>query len=126
MIENVCSELRKYLEGKPILSSMLGFDKIILYVAAAFMLLSSIVYFGGFLNALFFYVFILGIVLCLADRQFRALTIGLAADALAAIINLFKGFFSEFGFYVNWNALLALLVFGFFAYEAYKKTLKKA
>lgn len=34
MIENLNGELKKYLEGKPVVSALLSFDMIVLYVAA--------------------------------------------------------------------------------------------
>lgn len=126
MIENVSSELRKYLEGKPVLSTLLGLGMYILYASAALILFDSIVYLGGFINGFITYLFYLGIVLCLASLNFQALMIGFAAGAVEAIIRLFQGFFWEFGFYINWHALFTLLIFGFFAYLAYKKAFKKA
>ncbi len=126
MIENVSGELKKYLEGKPFFSALLSFDMIILYVSVALMLLGDIISLGSFINALIFYVFMLGIVLCLANANFQALMIGLGVRAIIAIVNLFQGFFWEYGGYLSWSALFALLIYGYFAYASYNKTLKKA
>jgi hypothetical protein len=99
---------------------------IILYVSVALMLLGDIISLGSFINALIFYVFMLGIVLCLANANFQALMIGLGVRAIIAIVNLFQGFFWEYGGYLSWSALFALLIYGYFAYASYNKTLKKA
>ena len=125
MIENVSGELKKYLEGKPFFSALLSFDMIILYVSVALMVLGDIISLGSFINALIFYVFMLGIVLCLANANFQALMIGLGVRAIIAIVNLFQGF-REYGGYLSWSALFALLIYGYFAYASYNKTLKKA
>jgi len=126
VFENVCSELRKYLETKPFLPVLLGIDKFILLIPLVFMLISVFTYLGGLIGSLVFYAFILGIVLCVANKNFQALMIGLGARALIALIELLQGFFSEFGFIFYWSSFFALLIYGFFAYEAYKKTLRKA
>lgn len=52
--------------------------------------------------------------------------IGLGVRAIIAIVNLFQGFFWEYGGYLSWSALFALLIYGYFAYASYNKTLKKA
>lgn len=126
MIENVSAELKRYLEGKPFFSALLALDMIILYVAVGLMFIEVFVSLGSFVSSLVFYAFILGIVLCLANTSFQALAIGLGVRSLIAVIRLFQGFFYQYGGYLNWSALFALLIYGFFAYEAYKKTLRRA
>lgn len=123
MIENVNSELKKYFEGKPILAALIGFDMIILFVAAGLSLLGDIVNLGGFINGLIPYVLFLGILLCLANNKFQELAIGMGAVALGSLIALIRGF--TFSFF-SWNAFFSLLIFGFFAYLAFMKSTKKA
>ncbi|MCX7772304.1 MAG: hypothetical protein N2376_04230 [Clostridia bacterium] len=122
MIENVSNELKKYFEGKPIISSLLGLDMIVLYASVAFMLLDTFISFG-LLTSLVFYVFIVGILLCLANRNFNALMIGLGGAAVIELIRLIQQLTFE---YFSWSALFGLLIYGFFAYQAYKKSLGRA
>lgn len=125
MIENVSNELKKYFESKPIVSSLLGLDMIIIYVSVALMALSSFVYLGGIISGLLFYVFILSILLCLANKKFDALMIGLGVKAILEIISFFRQLFNKYlGF--SWGALFAVLIYGFFTYMAYKKTYTKS
>lgn len=126
MIENVSAELKKYFEGKSMFSSLLGIGSYILYGAAALSLLNCIVSLGGFVSAIITYVFILGVLLCLANLDFNALMIGFGAAALGELILLFRGFFSEDGAFLSWDALFAVIIYGYFAYASYMKTLKKA
>lgn len=120
MIENVNGELKKYFESKPVLSSLLGIDMIILYGCVALSILSVFVYLGGIISSIIYYAFFLGVLLCLANNNFMALMIGFGVKAIIELISFFRWLFSEYlGF--NWSSLFAVLVFGFFAYMAFKK-----
>ncbi len=120
MIENVSNELKTYFEGKPIISSLLAFDMYILLGCSALRFLDIFVNLGGIISGLLYYVFILGILLCLAKKNFCALTIGLGVEALIDLIYLIKYLSGDYGFF-SWSSLFGLLVFGFFAYMAFKK-----
>ncbi|NLP00670.1 MAG: hypothetical protein GX386_10340 [Clostridiaceae bacterium] len=117
MIENVNNELKKYFESKPVISSLLGFDMIILYGCVALMLLNSFVYLGGIISGILFYIFILAVLLCLAKNNFNALMVGLGVKVLIELISF------RYGFY--WSTLYAVLIYGFFAFMAYKKSMVK-
>ena len=120
MIENVSNELKTYFEGKPVISSLLSFDMYILLGCSALRFLDIFVNLGGIISGLLYYVFILGILLCLAKKNFFALTIGLGVEALIDLIYLIKYLSGDYGFF-SWSSLFGLLVFGFFAYMAFKK-----
>lgn len=120
MVENVSNELKTYFEGKPILSSLLVFDMYILLGCSVLRFIDIFVYFGGIISGLLYYVLILGILLCLAKKNFFALTIGLGIEALIDLIYLIKNLGGDYGFF-SWSSLFGLLVYGFFAYMAFKK-----
>ncbi len=120
MIENVSNELKTYFEGKPILSSLLAFDMYILLGCCALRFLDIFVNLGGIISGLLFYVFILGVLLCIAKKNFFALTIGLGVEALIDLIYLIKNLPGNYGFF-SWSSLFGLLIYGFFAYMAFKK-----
>ncbi len=123
MIENVSNELRKYFEGKPVISSLLGLDMVLLYGYVALMIINSFFYLGGLISALLFYLFIISILLCLANKNFNVLMIGLGAVAVVNLIEFLVFLFKYESF--SWSYLFAVIVYGFFAYSAYKKTLAK-
>lgn len=123
MIENVSSELKKYFEGKPLISSLLGLDMILLYGAVALMILNSLVSLGGLISGLLFYIFLFSILLCLANTNFSALMIGLGAYSAYKFIDLIITIFKYR--ILSWGTLYAVLIYGFFAYMAYKKSLAK-
>ncbi|MGI6050707.1 MAG: hypothetical protein ACOYEI_07770 [Acetivibrionales bacterium] len=124
MIENLNGELKKYLEGKPVVSALLSFDMIVLYVAAGLMLLNLITPLGGFVSGLLLYVLLLGVVLCLANNNFTALMIGLGVKAGIEIVYLLISIFGKYRAF-SWSSLYAAVIFGFFAFLAYKKTFSK-
>ncbi len=123
MIENVSNELRKYFEGKPVISSLLGLDMVLLYGYVALMIINSFFYLGGLISALLFYLFIISVLLCLANKNFNVLMIGLGAVAVVNLIEFLVFLFKYESF--SWSYLFAVIVYGFFAYSAYKKTLAK-
>jgi len=124
MIENVSNELKTYFESKPLLSSLLVFDLYILLGCSVLRFLDVFVYLGGIISGLIFYVFILGILLCLAKKNFFALTIGLGVEALINLIYLIRYLARNYGF--SWSSLFGLIIYGLFAYMAYKKYSAKA
>lgn len=123
MIENVSSELKKYLQGKSFLAPLLGFDMIILYAGAALYLLGLFVSYPLFISWLLTYVFLLGIILCLANLNYNALFIGLGVKAVVSLIQFFIFLFDSGSFVLMCLADMAL--FGFLAYQAYLKTAKR-
>jgi len=119
MIENVSNELKTYFGGKPVLSSLLVLDMYILLGCSILRFLDVFIYLGGIISGLLFYVFILGILLCLANKNFFALTIGLGIEALINLIYIIRYLARNYGF--SWSSLFGLLIYGFFTYLAFKK-----
>ena len=122
MIENVGAELKKYFESKSIFSSLLGFGSMIIYGSIALTFIN--LFLGwGFISGLITYLFLLGVVLALANLDFTSLMIGFGANALLVLIGLIiilaNGLFS-------WALLFTVAIYGYFTYAAYMKTLKKA
>lgn len=124
MVENVSGELKKYLEGKPFISKLLSFDMIILYASVALMIINIITYLGGIISGLILYVFVLGILLCIANNNYTALTLGLGVAALIEVVKLIISIFSKYSLF-SWVSLYAVIIYGFFAYMAYNKTTQK-
>lgn len=120
MIENVSYELKKYLEGKPVLPALLSIDMYFLIGVSALRFLDIFVNLGGIISGLLYYAFMLGIILCLANRNFFALTIGLGIEALNDLIYFIRYLSGDFGFF-SWSSLFGLIVYGFFTYMAFKK-----
>jgi len=118
MIQNVSNELKTYFESKPVLSSLLNFGMYILLGCSALRFLDIFVYLGGIISGLLFYVFVLGILLCLAKKDFFALTIGLGVEALINLIYLIRYLARNYGF--SWSSLFGLIIYGFLAYTAFR------
>lgn len=122
MIENVSNELKKYFEGKPIVSALLGLDMILLLGVVLLDFLGIFVGLG-LIGALIDYAMILAILLCLANRNFNALMMGLGAKAIVEIVTLIYWLARMQTFF--WESFFSIIIFGFFAYMAYKKTLER-
>lgn len=123
MIENVSNELKKYFEGKPIISSLLGLDMILLLALVALDFID--IFIGlGLISALVFYAMIVAILLCLANRNFNALMLGLGGKAVIELVSLLFWLIRWENFL--WASFFGIIIYGFFAYQAYKKTVARA
>jgi len=118
MIENVSNELKKYFESKPILPVLLPLDMYLLFGCVILYFIMIFVSLG-LIGSLVYYIFMLSLLLCIANKNFFALMIGLGARALIElidfIVNLVK--YEWFG----WGYIFAIIVYGFFAYMAFRK-----
>jgi len=74
---------------------------------------------GGFISSLVYYLFFLSLLLCLANKNFFALMIGLGVKALTELIDFIK-YLAKYEMFM-WGYLFAILVYGFFAYMAFRK-----
>lgn len=119
MIENVSNALKTYFEGKPILPALLAFDMYVLLGCSALNFLDIFINLG-IISTFLYYVFFLGILLCLAKKNFFALAIGLGVEALINLIYIIKYLPGDYGFF-SWSSFIGMLVYGFFAYMAFKK-----
>ena len=123
MIENVSNELKKYFEGKPIIASLLGLDMILLLGVVVLDFIDIFVGLG-IISALVFYAMIVAILLCLANRNFNALMMGLGGKAVVELVTLLYWLIRWESFL--WGSLIGLIIYGFFAYQAYRKTVSRA
>jgi hypothetical protein len=119
VIENVSNELKKYFEGKPIMSSLLGLDMVLLLGLVVLDFID--IFIGlGFISALILYGMLAAILLCLANRNFNALMLGLGGKTLVEFIALLYWLIR--GGIFSWSAFIAIIIYGFFAYQAFRKS----
>jgi len=119
MIENVSNELKKYFESKPVLSALLPVDMYLFFGCVILQFIMVFANLGGFISSLVYYLFFLSLLLCLANKNFFALMIGLGVKALTELIDFIK-YLAKYEMFM-WGYLFAILVYGFFAYMAFRK-----
>lgn len=124
MIENVGVELKKYFQNVPVLSSLLGLDLIILFGGVLFLALGIFVSLGGFIAAVFTYVFYLGLLLTLANLNFNYLYMGLGCYTAISLIEWIVNLAGDYNIF-SWGHFIAFLLFGFLTYVTYMKSVKK-
>lgn len=118
--EQVCQSALAYFQQHPVFRILLPLSIPIMFVAALLDILGIFVSLGSFVNALIFFAFFLALFLTLAQCNFRMAGIGLGVYALSSLIvlliDIIKYKFMPYG------TLVHLLVYGFLAFLAYKKS----
>lgn len=121
---NISGELRAFFSTNKFFKILLPIDMILLFAGFAIILLSDVVgiYFGGLINSLAFWAFILGLLLTYANMKEQFLYIGLLGYAGINVLYLIFGLF-RYGHYFYWGSLFYALVFGGLGYLVLKRTL---
>lgn len=119
---NISSELRAYFSNHSIFKILLPIDMVLLFGGLILMALSGIfgINFGGIVNSIAYWSFILGLLLTYATMKEQFLFIGLlgygAINVIEIIIYLFR--WKTF----SWGSLFAALIFGGLGYLVFKRT----
>lgn len=122
-LEQVCQTLNAYLSQKAVFRTLMPLASVMGIVFAALSLISNFIYLGGFVTALCFWGFVLGVLLTLSLCQFQMVAIALGIWA----VDYAYGFLSSLIRYrsLSYGTLLYLVVYGLLAFLAYKKSLEK-
>ncbi len=121
--ERVCQSLNVYFAQHPVFKVLLPLSVPIMLVCAVLEVVGRFISLGGVVNILVFWGFLLGLLLVLSLCNFKMASIGLVIDGagyvLSFLINLIRYH------YVSYSSLLYVLLFGFFAFQAYRKSFSK-
>ena len=102
---NISRELRSLFSTNRILRYIFPLDVIIMFASLILIFLNNTVgvNIGGFLSALMYWTFILGLLMTYASLKERPLYIGLfgygAIHLISFLISLFRGYFSCYSFF---------------------------
>jgi len=120
--EQVCQSLNVYFGQKPLFKVLLPLSVPLMFVCVILQELGRFVSLGSVVSALSFIGFFVGILLVLSNCNFKMAAIGFGIYALGYVYNVLLSLIKYQ--YINYSSIIYLLLYGFFAYEAYKKTIK--
>lgn len=123
-IEKVGMAFHEYCVSNKILKVLLPLSMPVLLVTAALGFIQDFVSLGSVLGALIYVGFFLGILLTFAKSEYRILSIGLCIHAAGYVFGIVKLLIKYHS--LSWSSLIYILAWGFFAYMAYKKSIKMA
>ncbi len=122
--ENVCKSLNVYFSNNKILAPLQVFALPGTMVCAALLIISSIpgVSLGWFVSivSVLFYLFF---IMLLGTENFLMIAVALGLKAGESLVDELVDIF-KYNFF-SWSALVYIVVFGFLAYLAYMKSIKK-
>ncbi len=124
---NISSELKSYLAGKPIFKVLLPIDMVFLFGGLIIMLLSNVfgINFGGLVSSIAYWGFILGLVLTFANLHDQFLYIGMWCYGAINLIDLLQGLFTKYPVF-GWGYVFRIAIYGGLGYLVFKRTVTGA
>lgn len=119
--EEVCQTLNAYFTKKNFLNVLLPLSVPIMLACAILQFVARFISLGSIVNAVTYFGFYFALLMVLSLCNFKMAAIGLAIYALDYVYSLVYNLIRYQ--YVSASTIIYILVYGFFAYEAYKKTL---
>jgi len=123
-IEKVGIVFHEYCAQNKILKLVLPISNILLMATSVLKVIQNFISMGSLMATVVYVVFILAVLLTFAKSDYRTLSLGMGIY----LFDYVYGFFRTLVRYqrLNWSALTYFLLWAFFAYMAYKKSIKLA
>ncbi len=119
--EQVCQSLNAYFGQHPVFKVLLPLGMPIMMVCVILQEVGRFISLGSAMSTITFFGFFLGLLLVISLCNFKMAAIGLGIYALGYLYAVLRSLILYHS--VNYSSIIYLLVFGFFAYEAYRKSL---
>lgn len=120
--DNLRYELKTYLSRKPFFNIILPLDVFLVFGGISIVIINHFLNLGGLIYSIAYYSFILGLLLSFANNHDKYLYSGLFTySAYYAMLVLQSAIFAKYKF-LDFYSLITCLIFGYFAYLAYKKS----
>lgn len=120
--EQVCQSLYSYLIQNRVVRSILPYAGFIMFLCAGLQLLGSFVSLGSFAYTGSYLGFLFMMLLVLSLCSFKLAAIGWGIRSLQYLYYVLRAMLKDH--YMNWTAIIYLLVYVCFAYQCYKKSLQ--
>lgn len=121
-IEKVGFVFNEYCLEHKILKILLPLSMPILIAAAGLRDLQLLISFGSLVSTVTYICYILGILLVFAKAEYKVMALGMGIYSLGYVFSFLRSLIQLHRF--NWSAAIYLLLWGFFTYLAYKKSIQ--
>ena len=120
--EQVCQSINAFFAQNPIIRVLLPLSAPLMFVCVALQVLGNFISLGSVMSAVSYIGFLFMLILVLSECKFKMASIGLAIYAATYVYSLLRSIFKYHT--VNWVSVIYLLLFGYFAFQSYRKSLQ--
>lgn len=120
--EQICQSLNTYFTQNAIIRVLLPISMPLMFVCVILQILGRFISLGGAMNAIAFLAFFFFLLLVLSNCNFKMAAIGLGIFTITYLYNFVYSLLKYRTF--NYNAVIYVLVFGFFTWQAWRKSLQ--
>lgn len=120
--EQVCQSLSVYFSQKPIFKVLLPLSVPLMFICVILQELNRFISVGSVVSSLSYIGFFVALLMVLSTCNFKMASIGLAIFSLGYVYNVLYNVIKYQ--YINYSSVIYLLLYGFFTYQAYKKSLQ--
>lgn len=117
--KHICADLRDTFSQNAVFKAFLPLDVIFLFGGVGVMFFNHFINVGSFLSTLAYYLFFFGVILTIANYKLDFLYMAFFAYAALGALRLISGIFTYK--YLNYDAILILLIFGSLGIIIYNK-----
>lgn len=121
-IEKVGAVFHEYCSQNKFLKVLLPINLPLLFIMAGLRVFQNFVNLGSGVGVVVYVGFILGVLLTFAKAEYQMLSIGIGILCFDYVYGFVHTLFRFHR--LNWSSILYLLMWGLFAYMAYKKSLR--
>lgn len=121
-LEKVGSVWHEYCLANKVLKILLPLNIPLLMVTAVLRNLQNFISLGSAAGVIIYVGFITGILLTFAKAEYRMLSVGMGIYMLDYVYGISRSLLKYHN--INWGSIMYLLVWGYFTYAAYKKSIK--
>jgi uncharacterized integral membrane protein len=121
-IEKVGIVFNEYCCNNKFLKVLLPINIPLLFIFAILRNVQNFISIGSSTGTIVYIGFILSVLLTFSKSEYRMLSIGLGVFSLDYVFNILRSLFKYH--LLNWSSIIYLVVWGFFAFMAYKKSLR--
>ena len=118
MFRKIGDDLKEAFEKVPVLNGLMHLDVILVFGSLAFLLLNMLLplgIIGTVVGAFAWYLLILGLLMCWANRQTQFLYAGLFGYAGYQLISLLRALFAKYS-YFSFGTLVTVLIYAGLGY----------
>lgn len=120
--EQVCQSINSYFSQNPIFRVLLPLSVPILLVCVVLDVVNCFISLGSVMNAIVYFIFVLAFLLVISTCNFKMIAISLGVEGLTYVYMIIYYLIKYRTF--NYSAIIYLLVYGFLAYQAYRKSIQ--
>lgn len=120
--EQVCKSMNTFFTQNAVIRILLPISIPIMMVCVILQWIGCFIALGGAINAVAFLGFFFTVVLVMSTCNFKIVSWGLGIYSMIHVYNIARSLFKYHT--LNWGSFIYLVVFGYFAYQCYKKSIQ--